>query len=175
MPGLVAVLCVAVPLFELLVIVKVADAIGFGSTIVLLIGVALVGTWLLLRQGLATWQAVRASLAQGRMPATELIDAALLFAAAVLLLTPGFLTDFVALFLVFPGTRALARNAMKRFFDLWIGKRLGLAGTAGRGIYEANVSSVRRKGGTATPLEDPSPQLPAAERPDDEVGSPDRG
>ena len=55
------------------------------------------------------------------MPTRELIDAGLVLAGGLLLLTPGFATDAFGLLLLFPPTRALARGIVRRRFALQIG------------------------------------------------------
>ena len=45
------------------------------------------------------------------MPTNDLIDAALVFSAGVLLFVPGFVTDAFGLLLLFPPTRHVARVA----------------------------------------------------------------
>ena len=52
------------------------------------------------------------------MPANELIDGGLVFAAGVLLLVPGFVTDAVGLLLLFPPTRAVFRHFLRRRFRI---------------------------------------------------------
>lgn len=51
-----------------------------------------------------------------RMPTDELADGAMIFFAAALMLTPGFLTDAVGLALLIPPIRALIRPPVKSFF-----------------------------------------------------------
>jgi len=62
----------------------------------------------------------QAELAQGRLPAAELLDGALVLVGGVLLLTPGFFTDLLGLFLLIPASRAL----IKQFVGLWLQRRL---------------------------------------------------
>ena len=57
---------------------------------------------------------MRASVHQGQLPATELIDSVFIVVAGLLLMTPGFLTDVVGLLFLTPPTRALIRPAVLR-------------------------------------------------------------
>jgi UPF0716 protein FxsA len=177
MPGIVALVLIVVPLLEFWVILTVADRIGVVETIVSLIAVAAAGTWLLTRQGVATWRALRAAMNRGELPTKELTDAALLVVAGALLLTPGFLTDIVGLWLLFPPTRAASKTGFRRLFAWWMTGRFGRAGVARRTVYDTNVTRVKRKGEPATPESpDPSaPTLPSSEHRDDGGGSPDKG
>ena len=105
---------VAVPLVELWVILQVGDAIGVLATIGLLLGVSVVGTWLVRREGAGTWRRFREALASGRVPAEEVVDGALVIVGGALLLTPGFVTDVVGLACVAPPTRAVLRRWLQR-------------------------------------------------------------
>lgn len=164
MPGLIAILAVAIPVVELLLILKVAETIGILQTIALLIALAVAGVWLLLHQGISTWRALRAAIARGEVPATELIDAALLLVAGGLLLIPGFFTDAIALVFLLPASRAVTRRGLRRSFGWLVAGRFGAAGVAGKGIYDASVTRVRRRGEVPS-LVEPPPPLPSEERP----------
>jgi len=49
------------------------------------------------------------------MPGEELVDAFLIFIAGILLLTPGFLTDTLGLFLLIPISRELFKEKLKEW------------------------------------------------------------
>ena len=48
------------------------------------------------------------------MPGNELIDGGLVLVGGVLLIVPGFVTGLAGLMLLFPPTRRVARNGLKR-------------------------------------------------------------
>jgi UPF0716 protein FxsA len=102
------------PIAEIYVAVKVADAIGVIAMILLLIAGWPLGTWALRSRGRAAWRRLAAAVAEGRPPGREVIDGALIVIGGVLLLVPGFITDIVALFVLFPPTRSLARRGLHR-------------------------------------------------------------
>ena len=52
------------------------------------------------------------------MPANELVDGVLVLIGGVLLIPPGFVTDAIGLFLLFPPTRSVARRALRRRFEV---------------------------------------------------------
>src|SRR4051812_47518495 len=81
---------IAIPLLELYVIVQVAHVIGALDTILLLIVESMLGAWLLKRQGLAIYTALRETLARGEIPTQHLADGAMIVLGGALLLTPGF-------------------------------------------------------------------------------------
>jgi UPF0716 protein FxsA len=180
LPALVVIALIAIPLLELWVILEVADLIGGLATIALLIGVSVAGAWLLKREGAATWRRLQEARRRGEFPTTELADAALLVLGGALLLTPGFVTDVFGLLLLFPGSRIVIKGGMRRLLGVWFFGRLGYAGAAGKAVYDARASRVKRTGEAAPtrlpPVVPPSPpeQTPGGRR-DDGDGSPDRG
>ena len=111
MLALLALLFLVVPIAELAVIVAVAGEIGVGNTIVALIVISVAGAWLAKREGLGVVRRVQAALDARRLPAREVVDGALILFAGALMLTPGFLTDLLAVVLLLPPTRAGVRAA----------------------------------------------------------------
>jgi len=102
---LFVILLIGIPLTELYVLIKVGRAIGAGTTIGLVILTAVLGAWLLRLQGLVTLARVRAALEAGELPAIELVEGLILLITAVLLLTPGFITDAIGFLVLLPGVR----------------------------------------------------------------------
>ena len=113
---LLALVFLVVPLAELAVIIQVGQWIGVVDTLALLVLISVVGAWLAKREGIGVWRRIERQLQLGRMPGNELIDGFLILFAAALLLTPGFLTDLLAILLLRPPTRAVARTALRRAF-----------------------------------------------------------
>jgi len=112
--GVLLLLFLVVPIAELYVIVQVAGGIGIPETILLLIGVSVVGAWLAKRQGIGVLRRMQATVAQGKVPSSEIVDGALVIFAAALMITPGFLSDCLAILLLLPPTRAVVRGALLR-------------------------------------------------------------
>ena len=67
-------------------------------------------------QGRAAWLRFNRALAEGRVPGREVMDGALVIFGGALLLTPGFLSDFLGLILLLPPTRAIVRTVLLRRF-----------------------------------------------------------
>src|SRR4051794_10479169 len=103
--ALLVVLLVAIPIFEVYVLVQVGERIGALPTILILIVEAVFGAWLMRREGARTWRALNDAFVGGRVPTGELADAALVLVGGVLLVLPGFLTDVLGLFFLIPFTR----------------------------------------------------------------------
>jgi UPF0716 protein FxsA len=114
MPLLLLALFVLVPLVEIYVIIQVGQAIGALWTIALLVADSILGAVLMKSQGRRAWRRFQVALAEGRVPAREVLDGALVIFGGAFLLTPGFVTDiFGALFLL-PPTRAIIRRMLAR-------------------------------------------------------------
>lgn len=109
-------LFIVVPFVELAILLKLAEMTSWWHTLLLVIVTGVVGSWLARSQGIRTYRKIRESLAAGQMPTDSLLDAAMIFVAGALLLTPGVLTDLLGFSLLFPPTRRLYRRwLVKRF------------------------------------------------------------
>lgn len=117
MAGRLFLLFAIVPVVELLVLIKIGSRIGAFNTVALVILSALLGLMLVRLEGLRTLRQIQLTLAQGQIPAEELIDGILIFVAGILLLTPGVLTDVFALVLLIPYTRMHFKRWLRRRFD----------------------------------------------------------
>jgi UPF0716 protein FxsA len=127
---LLLVIFIVVPLAELFVILKVADAIGAPLTILLLAVDSIVGSLLLKSQGRAVWRRFNEALAGGRIPHREVLDGAMVIFGGAFLITPGFITDVVGILLLLPPTRALMRRLLIRALGGRVA--IGVAGAATR-------------------------------------------
>jgi len=105
---------IGVPLLEIAVFVQVGGVIGLWPTLATVILTAVLGTWCLRAQGLATLARARSQLDQGALPTKELFDGACLLIAGALLLTPGFVTDSVGFLLFVPAVRNILRDMFAR-------------------------------------------------------------
>ncbi|MGH9276110.1 MAG: FxsA family protein [Acidimicrobiales bacterium] len=114
MVGLLALLFLVVPIAELYVIVQVTHGIGVPETILLLIGISVVGAWLAKVAGIGVLNRLQHTVRQGKVPSGELVDGALVLFAGALMITPGFLSDCLAILLLLPPTRALVRRSVLR-------------------------------------------------------------
>jgi len=99
------ILLLLVPVAEIAIFVQVGSRIGAGMTVLLVVVSAVVGVWLVRRQGLATATRVQAMVARGESPALGMLEGLALLAAGVLLVIPGFLTDIAAFVLLIPPLR----------------------------------------------------------------------
>ena len=114
------ILFAVIPVIELYLLIKVGSLIGALPTVALVLSISLAGAWLVRHQGFEILRRIQAELAQGRLPAAELLDGAMVLVGGVLLLTPGFFTDVLGLFFLIPFTRAV----IKQLTRLWLERRL---------------------------------------------------
>ncbi len=110
-------LFLVIPVVELYVIVQVAQGIGILETLALLIVISALGAWLVKREGFGVLARIQQRIHEGQVPTTELVDGGLIMFAGALMLTPGFVTDCLALVLLFPPTRIVVRAAAMRWFQ----------------------------------------------------------
>jgi UPF0716 protein FxsA len=110
----VFVLLVVMMVAEIAVIVAVGQAIGALVTVLLLIAVSMVGVAMLRRQGTRTFAALGDAVRNRRDPQPEMVDGMLIGLAAGLVIFPGFVSDVLALFLLFPPTRGIVRRRVLR-------------------------------------------------------------
>ncbi len=96
-----------VPIVELYILVNVGKEIGTINTIGIVILTGVAGASFARSQGAMVIGQIRSAVNQGEMPGRELLQGAMVLVGAVLLITPGFVTDIVGLSLLFPVTRAL--------------------------------------------------------------------
>lgn len=103
---------IAVSVVEVWLLTLVGTRIGIGWTVAILIAEALLGSWLLQREGRKAWAALWDALSLGRMPSGQLADAALVLVGGILLILPGFVTDVFGLIFLVPATRPYARRVL---------------------------------------------------------------
>lgn len=108
------ILFLGLPILEIYVIIQVGEAIGALPTIALLIADSVLGAWLMRSQGRLVWRRFTAALEEGRPPAREVLDGALVIVGGALQLAPGFVTDIAGLLMVLPPTRAVIRRSLVR-------------------------------------------------------------
>src|ERR1044072_9780555 len=107
-------LFIVLPIAEIYVIIQVGGAIGWIPTLFLLILDGFAGAALARSQGRTAWERFNLALSQGRVPARETFDGAMIILGGSLLLAPGFITDFVGFALLIPPTRAVFRAVVAR-------------------------------------------------------------
>jgi UPF0716 protein FxsA len=99
---------VALPLIELALLIKTGQLIGFWATMGIVVGTGLLGAHVLMRQSWTTMRRMQEAVAKGQPPVAAVVDGAFLVVAGALLITPGLISDAVAILLLIPPVRQLA-------------------------------------------------------------------
>jgi len=106
---------IGAPILELTLLIRIGGEIGALSTVGLVILTAIIGVWLVRRQGLVVLFRVRETVDRGEAPAVEMMEGALILMAGLFLLVPGFATDSLGFLLLIPPLRQLiVRAAVRR-------------------------------------------------------------
>jgi UPF0716 protein FxsA len=110
---------IVVPMIELMLLIKIGQSIGALATVAFVVATALTGAFIISRQSLAVVSRTLEALSEGRTPVEPVADGLFLLVAGALLLTPGLITDAVALALLVPPIRrVIARAGMQ-----WLRRR----------------------------------------------------
>ncbi len=102
---LLFVLFIAMPILEIFVLIKVGSSLGVWTTIAIVILTAVIGSYMLRAQSLATIRSVQEKMNAGQVPAVQMLEGVALLIGGIFLLTPGFITDGIGFFCLFPPTR----------------------------------------------------------------------
>ena len=98
---------ILIPILEIYLFIKIGSQIGAFYTISLIFITAVVGIYYAKYEGLNTIRSGIAQIIRNQVPAYEIISGAAIAFAAILLIIPGFATDFFGFLLVFPFSRKL--------------------------------------------------------------------
>lgn len=108
-------LFIAVPVLEIIIYIQMGKHIGIIPTLLLILGTGALGVYLARQQGFNTLVRARQEMAFGRVPGNEMLDGMLIFSGALLLLTPGLLSDITGFIFLIPFTRKIIRGYLKNF------------------------------------------------------------
>jgi UPF0716 protein FxsA len=121
------------PIAEIAVLINVGEIIGGWNTVLLVILSAMLGAFLVKREGVATLAQAQLKMQKGELPAKELGSGLLLLVAGVLLVTPGFITDIFGLLLTLPFTR----NRIGEVLFTALNGKVHMSGNMGAGGFGA--------------------------------------
>ncbi len=111
---------ILVPLIEIWGLIAAGQWIGWLPTLALCFLSGVVGAWLARTQGLKVLMQAKQQLERGYMPGDALLDGICILAGGIFLLSPGFFSDFIGFFLLFPWTRVFVKGLMKN----WLRKKM---------------------------------------------------
>jgi|TARA_B100000073_G_scaffold323319_1_gene305318 UPF0716 protein FxsA len=95
------------PILEIYLFIEIGSQIGAFNTILLIFVTAIIGVYYAKYEGLNTVRSAFLQIFKNQVPAYEIISGAAIAFAAILLIIPGFATDFLGFLLIFPITRKL--------------------------------------------------------------------
>ena len=98
---------IGIPLIEIYLMIKIGSVIGAFNTIFLIFFTAITGVYFAKLEGLNAIKSGFGQLVRNELPIYEIISGAALAFAALLLIIPGFLTDFIGFLLIIPVTRKI--------------------------------------------------------------------
>lgn len=107
---------IGIPLIEIYLMIKVGGIIGPFNTIFLIFFTAITGIYFAKMEGLNTLKNGIGQMVKNEIPFYEIISGATLAFAALLLIFPGFLTDFIGFLLIIPITRKIFINIISSKF-----------------------------------------------------------
>ncbi|EME00707.1 MULTISPECIES: FxsA family protein [Stutzerimonas stutzeri subgroup] len=115
------------PLAELYVLIKVGGSIGALATILLLVLSGIAGILLLRLAGFATAWRARERLARGELPEREMLQGLMMAIGGGLLFLPGFISDVLALIVLFPPTRNFLFRQINRRIEAQVRRQRAFA------------------------------------------------
>ena len=121
--GRLALLFIGLPAVELFLLVAVGKRVGVLPTLGIIVLTGVVGAALARWQGGAVLRKVRDELLHGRLPAKPMVEGAILLVAAVLLMTPGILTDLAGLLCLIPPVRQVVLEVVWKRIERSIDQR----------------------------------------------------
>ena len=109
-------LVIIIPAIEIYLFIKIGGQIGALTTILLIFSTAILGVYYAKYEGLNTLKSGFSQLSKNETPAYEVISGAAIAFAALLLIIPGFATDFFGFLLIFPISRKFIFNKFSKKF-----------------------------------------------------------
>ena len=108
------ILILSIPIIEIYLFIKVGSKLGAFITISLTFLTAVFGLTYAKYQGFNTLRSALSQLVKNEVPIFEIISGATLAFAALLLIIPGFATDFIGVLFLLPFTRKLIIQSISK-------------------------------------------------------------
>jgi UPF0716 protein FxsA len=103
-------LIIGLPILEITVMIKIGQQIGTFNTILIIFFTAIVGIYYAKIEGLNTIRSGMLNLYKNKIPFYEILSGASIAMAAILLITPGFISDTIGFLFLLPFTRKIIIN-----------------------------------------------------------------
>tara|TARA_B100001175_G_scaffold33512_1_gene24428 strand:- start:157 stop:582 length:426 start_codon:yes stop_codon:yes gene_type:complete len=108
---------ILIPIIEIYLLIKIGSEIGAITTIILIFVTAIVGVYYAKYEGLNTLKSGFIQLSKNETPAYEIVSGAAIAFAALLLIIPGFATDFLGFLIIFPISRKFILSKFSKKFN----------------------------------------------------------
>ena len=108
---------ILVPIAEIYLLIKIGSQIGALITILLIFATAIIGIYYAKYEGINILKSGFIQLSKNQAPTYEMISGAAVAFAALLLIVPGFITDIIGFFLIFPFSRKFVFTFFKKKFS----------------------------------------------------------
>ena len=118
MLGKLILLFILLPLADLWLLLVLSKYTSWQFSVLLVIISGIVGAFLARRSSKAVWSKIQSKLGRGEFSTELLSDGAMIFFAAGLLLTPGFITDAIGLSVLIPPIRNVYKKLIAKWFKL---------------------------------------------------------
>lgn len=99
---------------ELILLLRAGQYIGVFNTIMIVLFTGITGAFLAKSQGIKILSRIQKDIECGIMPTDKLLDGVFVLIGGIVLLTPGFITDFTGFILLIPFTRNIIKKWLKK-------------------------------------------------------------
>ena len=110
-------LLIFIPIIEISIFITIGSEIGIINTIAIILITALLGIFLVRRRGISLLFNAQNNLSQGIMPTDEIKGAIFLLISGLLLITPGFFTDFIGFAMFLRPVQNFVALKAKQYFQ----------------------------------------------------------
>ncbi len=110
-------LIIGIPAIEIYLFIKIGSQIGAFNTVLLIFITAVAGITYAKHEGLNTLKSGMSQLVRNELPFYEIMSGGAIAFAAILLIIPGFATDFLGLLLIFPITRKIILSQFSKSYS----------------------------------------------------------
>ena len=110
-------LFIFVPIVEIAIFISIGSNIGVLNTIAIILVTALVGIFLVRRQGMNLLFNAQRNMMQGIMPTEEIKGGIFLLISGLLLVTPGFFTDCIGFAMFLRPVQNFVALKAKQYFQ----------------------------------------------------------
>ena len=105
--GTILIYIISLTIIEIYLFISIGSEIGAFTTILLIFLTAITGVYYAKYEGFNTLRSGMGQMMRNELPVYEIVSGAALAFAALLLIIPGFATDFLGFLMIFPPTRKL--------------------------------------------------------------------